>query len=123
MATKRGHVSTGDTPGKPYTKQPSEVHEFSSRRSLFCERKSKKSSPWTQEETSALVQYISLYWEDAHTDKWPAMKQMEFWDKCAEAVSKTCKNSRTGMFTNHKFNGNVIKCFLILLFIFILLQL
>lgn len=109
MATKRGHISTGNTPGKADAKQPSEVPEFSSRRSLFCENNSKKSSPWTQEETSALVQYISLYWEDAHTDKWPAMKRMEFWDKCAQAISKTCKRSRTGMFINDAFSGNIIE--------------
>lgn len=107
MATKRSNVLTGDTPGKPDAKQPSDVYEFSSCRSFFCEKNSNKSSPWTEEETSALVQYVSLYWEDPHTDKWSAMKQMGFWDKCAEAFSKTCKNSRTGRFTSDTFNGNI----------------
>ena len=37
---------------------------------------------WTDEETTALVQYICLYLEDPWTDKWPTGKDPEFWNAC-----------------------------------------
>lgn len=48
------------------------------------------------QETSAIVQYICLYWRDAWNNKWPSTKDQQFWNECAEAVNKTCNSNRTG---------------------------
>ena len=121
MSTKRNHISTGDTPGKPHAKQPAQANnKISTRRTLFSDdHASKKISVWTNEETSALVQYITLYWEEAHTDRWPAMKQIMFWEKWTEAVNKVCKSTRTGTFAHFQFvcklfynNHTIIFCYI-----------
>jgi hypothetical protein len=98
MASKRMHLPQGDTPGKPINKRNSNEEAPSSRESLFGETPSapKQRLQWTSEETSALVQYICLYWDDAYTNSWPMMKDLGFWNKCADAIYKTCKSSRTG---------------------------
>lgn len=97
MATsKRPHVHTGDSPNKPKEKSQC-LDDKTSRKCLFDDSKEKKKiSAWTKEETCALVQYICLYWEGAHTDKWPNAKNMKFWNECAVAVNKICHYSRTG---------------------------
>ena len=51
---------------------------------------------WVTAELAALVQHICLYWDDAHTDKWPKTKNMKFWNECAVSVNKMCSTSRTG---------------------------
>jgi hypothetical protein len=98
MGSKRTHVPTGDTPGKPKQKISNQYKESSSRKSLFGGSEGGTSAPsWNTKETSALVQYICLYWEDAHTNKWPTTKNRQFWNGCADAVNKTCNSSRTGI--------------------------
>ena len=90
MASKRQHISTGDTPGKPREKLPNQCHGLTSR-SLFSSSTGteiNKNAKWSAEETSALVQYICLYWEGASTDKWPKFKNIKFWNHCSEAVNK-----------------------------------
>jgi hypothetical protein len=45
---------------------------------------------WSDEELSALVEYIALYHspdEEVSSNIWPATKNDEFWGKCAEAVN------------------------------------
>jgi hypothetical protein len=46
------------------------------------------------------VQYICLFWKNAHTNKWPTTKDMEFWNACADAVNNTCNSTRTGLSCN-----------------------
>ena len=79
-----------------------------SRKSLFQESDRIKSASgiqkWTDEETTALVQYICFYLEDAWTDKWPTGKDPEFWNACSESVNKACKSSRTGLSTMIDYN-------------------
>ncbi len=58
---------------------------------------------WTTAELTALVQHIYLYWDGAHTDKWPTMKNMKFWDECA-TFNKVCGVSRTGWLSNFIIN-------------------
>jgi hypothetical protein len=44
---------------------------------------------WSDEELSALVEYIALYHspdEEVSSNIWPATKNDEFWGKCADAV-------------------------------------
>ena len=90
MAAKRPIVVEGNTPGKPETKRP--PSEGTSKKCLFQgEVQFKKSSgkrEWSEEETSALVQYICLFWDDAGGDKWPMHRDPAFWDACASAVNK-----------------------------------
>ena len=99
MAAKRPIVVGGNTPGKPESKRPST--EGTSRKSLFQEgNESKRSSgkrEWNDAETSALVQFICLFWDNAVSDKWPMQRDPEFWDACATAVNKACSSSRTGL--------------------------
>lgn len=99
MAAKRPIVVEGNTPGKPESKVPST--ERSSKKSLFQDGKvANKSSgrqEWSKAETSALVQYICLFWDDAASNKWPMHKDPEFWDACASAVNNACNTSRTGL--------------------------
>lgn len=99
MAAKRPIVVEGNTPGKPETKRQST--SGTSRKSLFQgnngSNKSSGTREWSEAETSALVQYICLFWDDAGLDKWPMQKDPEFWNACASAVNKTCNSSRTGL--------------------------
>ena len=73
MAAKRPIVVEGNTPGKPENKKQST--EGCSKGSLFQERnipaKASGRKEWTEAETSALVQYICLFWNDAGFNKWP----------------------------------------------------
>ena len=98
MASKRPIVVGGNTPGKPASKRSST--EGTSRKSLFQEgnepKKSSGKREWNDAETSALVQYICLFWDNAVSDKWPMQRDPEFWDACASAVNKACSSSRTG---------------------------
>jgi hypothetical protein len=105
MAAKRPCAVEGNTPGKPTSKRPV---EGKSRRSLFnnetqCiddENKVSfacKTENWTRKETSALVQYICLFWKDAWNNKWPMTKDKDFWDTCAQAVNNVCQSNRTGL--------------------------
>ena len=44
----------------------------------------------SDKEYACLTQYICRYWDEAHTDKWPMMKNTKFWNFCADFVSKVC---------------------------------
>jgi hypothetical protein len=69
-------------------------------KSLFTDKKlPTNKQQWSVEETSALTQYICLFWEDADTDRWPMQRDKKFWDDCANAVNKTYNSTRTGMQT------------------------
>jgi hypothetical protein len=62
MASKWPIVVEGNTPGKPENKRVATKGTL--RKSLFSEKpKSSGHREWSEEETSALVQYICLYWE------------------------------------------------------------
>ena len=107
---KRPIVLSGNMPAKPECKRPSSpAAEGTSTKSLFQEGSvSKKSSgkrEWSDAETTALVQYINLFWDDAASNKWPTKRDPEFWDACAIAVNKACSSLRTGL---SKFNKTVI---------------
>ena len=71
MATKRPIVVEGNTPGKPENKKQST--EGCSKRSLFQEgnipTKASERKEWTEAETSALVQYTCLFWDDSGLNK------------------------------------------------------
>ena len=94
-SNKRGIVVEGNTAGKPENKRV--ATKGTSRKSLFSE-KTNSSAPrgWSSKETLTLVQYIGLYWQDAHTDRWPMQSDTKFWDAAAGAVNKACNSSRTG---------------------------
>jgi hypothetical protein len=96
MATKRHVLPEGNTPGKPEAKRS--VASGRSRKSLFNDNKPCSSRQWTSEETAALTQYICLFWENAHTNQWPMVRDPEFWNACATAVNKACNSTRTGMY-------------------------
>ena len=104
MAAKRPIVVEGNTPGKPENKRPST--EGSSRKSLFqvgnVLKKASGKREWSEAETSALVQYICLFWDDAGCNKWPMHRGPEFCDACASAVNKACNSSRTGLIKFHQ---------------------
>ena len=115
MAAKRPIVVEGNTPGKPSNKRQVDGR---SRRSLFEDNKEdikddknvsfRKPENWTRKETSALVQYICLYWKNAWSNKWPMTKDKEFWDSCAKSINNVCGCQRTGFtifnisLTHHK---------------------
>jgi hypothetical protein len=84
----------GNTPGRHENKRV--ATKVTSRKSLFSEKsKSSGHREWSEEETSALVQYICLYWEDAYSDRWPIQSDTNFWDAVAGAVNKACNSTRT----------------------------
>jgi hypothetical protein len=98
MTSKRHVVEEGNTPGKPRNKRQTPINP--SRRTLFPYESKKSCSnhaEWSEEECSALTQYICLFWSESHTDSWPMIKDPKFWDACASAVNKTCNSSRTGL--------------------------
>ena len=104
MTSKRPSVAEGNTPGKLPSKR---TVQSTSRRSLFgsesddvSQQKCSNVKDWTEEEESAIVQYICLFWKNAHTNKWPTTKDMEFWNVCADAVNNTCNSTRTGLSCN-----------------------
>lgn len=81
---KRRHINKGDTPGKPDEKLSKP--ESLARKNLFGNTDNvheRKIVQWTVAETSALVQYIGLYWEDNHTDGWPSTKNSALCNSCA----------------------------------------
>ena len=103
-SVKRPSAPEGNTPGKTAAKirnvQESENSE-ARRRCLFGKEENNTDgqsswTKWTTKEETALVQYICLFWEDAHENKWPTFKNNEFWSGCAEAVMNVCKTTRTG---------------------------
>ena len=54
---------------------------------------------WKDEEVSALVEYIALYYspDENSFNVWPAGKNDELWGKCADAVnSYNIGNKRSG---------------------------
>ncbi|CAB4043613.1 Hypothetical predicted protein, partial [Paramuricea clavata] len=97
VAGKRSCVPEGNTPGKPPAKVRTRTEsEASRKRCLFGKDNiTSEKSKWTTSEDSAIVQYICFYWEDAHRNKWPTMKNLYFWDGCAQAVMNICKTTRT----------------------------
>ena len=100
MAAKRPIVVSGNTPGKPECKRPSSPSaEKTSRKSLFQEgsacNKSSGKREWFDAVTTAFVQYICLFWDDAAFNKWPMKRDPEFWDARASAVNKACSSSKT----------------------------
>ncbi|CAB4000263.1 Hypothetical predicted protein, partial [Paramuricea clavata] len=98
VAEKRLCVPEGNTLGKPPAKVRTWTEsEASHKRCLFGKDNiSTEKSKWTTSKDSAIVQYICLYWEYAHKNKWPTMKNPHFWDGCAQAVMNICKTMRTG---------------------------
>lgn len=92
----------GNTPGKPQAKVRAQETETSRKRCLFpgeSEGKEKSSwAKWTTSEDCAIVQFICLFWEDANTEKWPTIKDPQFWNNCAKAVMDVCQTTRTGKF-------------------------
>jgi hypothetical protein len=55
---------------------------------------------WSDEEVSALVEYIALYYspEEDSSNIWPASKNDKFWGKCADAVNcYNIGNKRSGI--------------------------
>ena len=102
MASKRHVVEEGNTPGKPANKRQSENANTGSRKTLFP-GEAKPPAPscsthmeWSDKEYACLTQYICLYWDEAHTDKWPLMKNTKFWNSCADFINKVWNSSRTG---------------------------
>ena len=99
--SKRKHFgSTGNTPGKTAPKKstskaPENKDERRpARRSLFSSSRTHTSvcsgtgrpEEWSREETSALVEYVALYWEGSHTNGWPTFHKQSFWEDCAKAI-------------------------------------
>ena len=110
MSKRRHHGSIGDTPGKTAPKKSDSIrkpertidkgNEKPARRSLFSTKGSDcvgRCAEWSREETAALVEYVALYWEGAHTNGWPSHKNENFWAACAKAiVDATGLSKRTG---------------------------
>ncbi|KAJ7381445.1 hypothetical protein OS493_001581 [Desmophyllum pertusum] len=95
--SKRAHPpASGDTPGKPPKQTPRsgpKSSSSSSRKSLFqSELKPLRPSDvqWNNAEIRALIEYVALYHtpNEDRTNVWPAHKQEDFWEKCAEAVAQ-----------------------------------
>ena len=102
---KRSYLPEGNTPGKTKTKLDKQEKKKGPRKSLFpedtnaerkgCNPNSIAYGNWTNSEIKALVQHICLFWDSAHLDKWPTIKNMKFWNECASSVNQMCKSSRT----------------------------
>ncbi len=103
---KQSYLPEGNTPGKTKTKLGKQEKKKGPRKSLFpedtnverkeCNPNSIAYGNWTNSEIKALVQHICLFWDSAHLDKWPTIKNMKFWNECASSVNQMCKSSRTG---------------------------
>ena len=119
MSKRRHFGSSGDTPGKTAPKKSeiidkpdrnSDPSEKPTRRSLFPGSSSDTSGrctapAWSREETTALVEYVALYWEGAHTNGWPSHKDEKFWEACAKAiVDATDLPKRTGRVKSNIFS-------------------
>lgn len=104
MNSKRGHEgSTGDTPGKPKTKAPKIKRGQPVRKTLFGKghvvREEEGRKNWEHKEIAALVQFIGLYWNNAHSDGWPNTHDINFWDSCRDAVAEvTGLPKRSGIY-------------------------
>jgi len=115
MSKRRLPGSSGNTPGKTAPKKSADESTEnddknptrSSRRSLFSSSTQNisaqttvtaHSEEWTRQELAALVEYVALYWEGAHTDGWPSIKTPSFWENCSKAiVDATGLPKRTGI--------------------------
>ena len=92
------------TPGKPVLKVSTLLkseHSEACRKCLFGkdENSTNEQSSWmkcTTKEEAALVQYICLFWDDAHGNKWPIFKGSEFWKGTSRAAMNVCNTTRTG---------------------------
>jgi hypothetical protein len=98
---KRSCIPEGNTPGKNKTKIKRSGEGCTAKKSLFDNEKkqgeiNRKSCSWATAELATLVQHICLYWDGAHTEKWPTTKDMKFWNECAISVNKMCNSSRIG---------------------------
>ena len=106
--SKRRHVgASGNTPGKSRPKRSTSYHETGetskpARKTLFAPETveiacTQPNEEWTREELGALVEYVALYWDGAHTNGWPSTKNHCFWDDCAAAIEQsTGQPKRTG---------------------------
>lgn len=118
MSKRRHYGSSGDTPGKTAPKnsevfdkpdRKSKPNEKPARRSLFSGSSSDSSGrcaapAWSREETTALVEYVALYWEGAHSNGWPSHKDEKFWEACAKAIADaTDLPKRTGRVKSYTF--------------------
>jgi hypothetical protein len=98
---KRSCIPEGNTSGKNKTKIKRSGEGCTAKKSLFDNEKkqgeiNRKSCSWATAELATLVQHICLYWDGAHTEKWPTTKDMKFWNECAISVNKMCNSSRIG---------------------------
>lgn len=51
-------------------------------------KKRKAQKKWEHKEIVALVQFIGLYGNNAHSDGWPNTHDINFRDSCADAVAE-----------------------------------
>ena len=58
------------------------AHNFS------LQEKTTSNPTWNESEMCGLVQFIALYFEPGGKNVWPVHKDMDFWKKCAKAVSE-----------------------------------
>ncbi len=97
---KRSITPKGNTPGKPSTKRSNAegTHEnvSSDQGEIGPHKRGPKTTIWSREETSQLVQYVALYWDQSsETSTWPKHKDESFWTSCAAYVAdKTQKEQR-----------------------------
>ena len=87
MSKRRLPGSSGNTPGKTAPKKsanestenddkkPTRRRFFSSSaQNVNAQTVTGHSEKWTRQEFAALVEYLALYWEGAHTNGWPSIK-------------------------------------------------
>ncbi|CAH3163832.1 unnamed protein product [Porites lobata] len=95
---KRSTQPSGSTPGKPAGKvnRTGGQNNIKSRKNLFNFKPEKVPHPpqspvWSVEERRALVEYIALFTpvEQDQLFKWPSFKDINFWEKCADALACT----------------------------------
>ena len=106
MSKRRHFGASGNTPGKSRPKRSTSDYETSkpARKNLFAPETetvdtacAQRNEEWTREELGALVEYVALYWDGAHTNGWPSTKNHCFWDDCATAIEQsTGQQRRTG---------------------------
>lgn len=104
MSKRRQFGPSGNTPGKSRPKRSIGEHETSkpARKTLFASSTvdvacAQRNEEWTREELCALVEYVALYWDGAHTNGWPSTKNQCFWDDCATAIEQSTGHpKRTG---------------------------
>ena len=106
MSKRRHFGPSGNTPGKSRPKRSIHVSDHETgkpaRKTLFASWTvdiacAQCNEEWTREELGALVEYVALYWDGAHTSGWPSTKNLCFWDDCATAIKQsTGQPKRTG---------------------------